>query len=122
MQRLLLGLFAVWLLACASESKAPPARVPQAAEVTWLAPLDRQHPLVGKIWDQKAERFVVNKLSFTSDRNDGPRHATVLNIGSQYGGDKLEALRRHAHCFRLLGRKLLRMRHECAHNAENGSE
>jgi uncharacterized iron-regulated protein len=82
-KRLLLGLFSVWQLACAGQSTTP---TPPAAatEPAWLAPLDRQHPLVGKIWDRRGERFIdaaalIQRLRgarfvLLGERHDNPDH------------------------------------------------
>ena len=49
--RALLAVVAALLVGCA----AAPATVDPGA---WQAPAGRAHPLVGKIWDTRAQRFV----------------------------------------------------------------
>lgn len=101
MKRLLLALCSVLLWACTSSVTAPAPTAPRAvaSEPAWLAPLDRQHPLVGKIWDQKAGRFVdpaalIARLRHArfvllGERHDNPDHhrlqARVLSLLTDAG-------------------------------------
>jgi uncharacterized iron-regulated protein len=43
--------------ACASRSSAALVAEPVSPARTWLSPLDRDHPLAGRIWDVRAGRF-----------------------------------------------------------------
>jgi uncharacterized iron-regulated protein len=60
-----LSLIALLLLGCAGSAPLapapPPLSTPKAVanEDPWQSTLDREHPLVGKIWDVKAARFVT---------------------------------------------------------------
>lgn len=48
----------VLLAACASRPNPKLVRQPISAERTWVSERHRDHPLVGKIWDQRGQRFV----------------------------------------------------------------
>ena len=48
----------VLLAACASRPNPKLVREPISAERTWVSERHRDHPLVGKIWDQRGQRFV----------------------------------------------------------------
>jgi uncharacterized iron-regulated protein len=76
-------------LACATPS--PEARVPAAAadvpraqSESWLTELDREHALVGRVWDEGAQRFVTEaqllervkpaRFVLLGERHDNPDH------------------------------------------------
>lgn len=48
----------VLLAACASRPNPKLVRQPISAERAWVSERFRDHPLVGRIWDQRAQRFV----------------------------------------------------------------
>jgi uncharacterized iron-regulated protein len=79
--------FCLLLAACASSpSGAPDGRTTRAAESAhaWQSRLDRDHPLVGRIWDVAGERFVAEaellgrlaaaRLVLLGEQHDNPDH------------------------------------------------
>src|SRR5512145_3183951 len=77
---LLVSVATVGLLGCA----AAPAAIDLGA---WKAPLGREHPLVGRIWDTRAGRFVIPtqlvgelaraRYVLLGERHDNPDHHRV---------------------------------------------
>lgn len=78
-------------LGCSAARPAPSSPTPPSAPVPppprpseWLTSLDRDHPLVGKVWDAKAQAFVAAslvvpklaaaKLVLLGERHDNPDH------------------------------------------------
>jgi uncharacterized iron-regulated protein len=63
---------------------------PPAQSIEWLSTLDRAHPLVGKVWDVKAQAFVVaslvvprlasSKLVLLGERHDNPDHHRLQGV------------------------------------------
>ncbi len=97
MLRALAASLALCALACSgarpapSPSPAPSAPVsppPQPSE--WLTTLDRESPLVGKVWDVKAKAFVAAslvvprlaaaKLVLLGERHDNPDHHRLQGV------------------------------------------
>lgn len=90
MKRLLLVCIAAWQWACSGPASTASPATPvspapaAAASETWLTTLDRQHPLVGKIWDVQArafvepgvlsERLVSARFVLLGERHDNPDH------------------------------------------------
>lgn len=79
---------ACFWLACSVPKTAPPPQAPivpvAASSEVWLTDLDREHPLVGKVWDVQARAFVephvVAERAATvpfvllGERHDNPDH------------------------------------------------
>lgn len=89
--RRLLATLAVCALGCSAAAPAPSSPTPPSAPVLpppqpseWLTSLDREHPLVGKVWDVKAQAFVAPtlvvpklaaaKVVLLGERHDNPDH------------------------------------------------
>jgi uncharacterized iron-regulated protein len=70
----------VLLAACASRPNPKLVREPISAERTWVSERHRDHPLVGKIWDQRGQRFVDEAALSTAiagadyEMHDNPDH------------------------------------------------
>ncbi|MBJ6761649.1 ChaN family lipoprotein [Myxococcaceae bacterium JPH2] len=80
---LLAGLF-LMSLSCAGRTPSPSGAAPPSAPRAWQAPLHRDHPLVGRIWDVAQGRFVDEatlleslrpaRFVLVGERHDQPDH------------------------------------------------
>ena len=92
-QATLIALFCGVALGCTPATGAPAASSrsePIAAAQEWVSLLDREHPLVGRIWDVRGARF-VEQASFL----DAVRGARFVALGEQHDNadhHRLEAL------------------------------
>jgi uncharacterized iron-regulated protein len=82
--RLVAGCAIALVCACAGGASNPPATAATAPVASFTSPLDRDHPLVGRIWDTAQRRFVAEDelieratgvdLLLLGERHDNPDH------------------------------------------------
>jgi uncharacterized iron-regulated protein len=87
------ALCALCALGCAATPSPSPAGapvLPPAPPSDWLTTLDREHPLVGKVWDVKegafvaaslvVPRFAAAKVVLLGERHDNPDHHRLQGV------------------------------------------